>query len=291
MLLLVLVSVFLLSSSITYCQFPAICNTQINLDTKTCCPNDCGGSARGTCKNVTAEVVTQWELGNSIVTKILRDTPNEPQKGTADARYLWPTVVSQSVCECSGNYGGIDCTECDFGWTGSNCNTKKTPIIRKSFNSLTPKEKERFVTATVNLKNEMGFWSVVVKEPPTYISGKVTLQNVSTYDYFVHIHNIVARDASTACIIVDKDTLADFAHSGPVFPVWHRCYVLTIEKEFQRIMNNSTFGFPYWQWEENDKSPFTLQYYDEPSNVFGEAVNVTGSVISAQTWNTVCDLK
>ena len=290
MLLLVLSTVFLLSPSITYCQFPAICNTQINLDTKTCCPNNCGGSAKGTCKNVTAEVADQYQDANSIVREILRNAPNEPEKGTADSRYLWPTVVFENVCECSGNYGGIDCTECNFGWTGSDCNTKKTPVIRRSFSSFTPEEKERFVTATMELKNEMGFWSVVVEEPPTYTSGTVTLQNVSTYDFFVYVHNIVARDETRACTNVDNGNIVDFAHSGPVFPVWHRRYILIVEKEFQRIMNDDTFGLPYWQWEENDISPFTEEYYGEPSNVYGPAVDVIGTVINSQNWNMVCDL-
>ena len=103
---------------------------------------------------------------------------------------------------------------------------------------------------------------MVVEEPRDYTTGTVTLQNVSTYDFFIYLHDYVARDGARACrTTVDMGTIIDFAHSGPVFPVWHRRYILTVEKEFQRITGNSSFGFPYWQWEQNDTSPFTEEYY------------------------------
>lgn len=189
-LLLLLSAVFLLSPYSSYCQFPTSCNTPTNLNTKTCCPNNCGGLARGMCKNISDEVVTQWQFANSTITEILRNAPSTPAKGTVNSRYLWPTVVFENVCECIGNYGGFDCNECDFGWTGTDCNTRKTPVIRKSFSSLTPQERQTFVDATMQLKNEMGVWSVVVGEPANYTSGTVILQDVSTLTF------------SSSCIIL-----------------------------------------------------------------------------------------
>ena len=81
----------------------------------------------------------------------------------------------------------------------------------------------------------------------------------------------------------------DFAHQGPVFPVWHRRYLLIVEKEFQRITANDSFGLPYWQWEENDISAFTEEYYGVPANSFGPPVDVQGKVINSNNWNTICD--
>ena len=76
-----------------------------------------------------------------------------------------------------------------------------------------------------------------------------------------------------------------------MFPVWHRRYMLIVEKEFQRITNNDSFGFPYWQWEQNDQSPFTTEYYGVPSNMYSpDGFNVTGRVINPLVWNTVCDI-
>lgn len=239
--------------------------------------------------NVTQDVIEQWERANSTIVELLRNTPNEPQKGTADTRYLWPTVVFENVCICDSTYGGFDCMECDFGWTGENCQTRKTNT-RRRFNSLSDSEKSSFVEATRQLKKEMGVWSVVVEEPDNYTVGTVTLQNVSTYNFFIFLHDYSARDPG-ACREANRNNTINFAHLGPVFPVWHRRYMLTVEREFQRIMNDLKFGFPYWQWEENDRSPFTADYFGVPSNdISFRPVNVSGTLFDSGDWNTVCDL-
>ena len=230
-------------------------------------------------------------MSDSEVTGVLENSPNQPQKGTADSRYLWPTVVFEMMCICIGNFGGVDCNECNFGWTGNNCTTRKTPVIRKSFNRLTETEKQTVVNAISDLKNEMGYWSVIVEEPSNYTSGNVTLQNVSTYNFFVFLHQFVARSDSSKCTKeLNNNVPIDFAHSGPVFPVWHRRYLLTVEKEIQRITNNPSFGLPYWQWEEDDRSPFTQEYFGTPSNSAGDAVNVSGNILNPDDWHTICDL-
>ena len=289
-MLVLLFAVLLLCPCSLFAQFPAVCNTPDSLQTKTCCPNNCGGPTRGNCQNITARVVAQWGMADSEVNEILQNTPNEPQKGTADARYLWPTVVFERVCICSGNYGGVDCTECDFGWTGTDCSTRKTTVIRKSFNRLTTAEKQTLINATRDLKEEMGYWSVIVGEPSNYTSGMVTLQNVSTYNLFIYLHDYVTRDDDVCTKQVNKGIVIDFAHSGPVFPVWHRHYVLLLEKEFQRITGNASFALPYWRWEEDELSLFATEYYGIPSNSYGSPVNVSGQIINTDDWNTVCDL-
>ena len=271
-------------------QFPSVCNNPYYIESKTCCPNNCGGPARGACRNIAGEVAAQWESADPAVTSIMLDAPNNPAKGTADARYQWPTVVFENVCECKGNYGGVDCNQCDYGWSGEYCDTK-TLVTRKAFSRLTDEEKEAFVQATLDLKNEMGYWSVIVHEPSSYTTGSVTLQDVSTFNYFIFLHEYTARAHQQVCLEANNGVKIDFAHQGPVFPVWHRNYLLVIEREFQRIMDNDSFGLPYWQWEENDMSMFTPQYFGVPSHNDHEVVNVMGSVINPTNWNTICDLE
>ena len=284
----VIVSLLLLSVAV-HGQFPAVCNNQQLLDNKTCCPNDCGGPTRGSCVNITQTVVDQWDNANSSIVELLRRAPETQGKNAADARYQWPIVVFENVCNCSGHYGGYNCLECDFGWTGNDCSERKVPVVRKHFDSLSDTEKSDFVSATRELKTEVGIWSVIVEEPLNYSSGTVTLQNVSTYDMFIFLHDYIARDGSDACLRLNDNITIDFAHEGPVFPVWHRRYLLIVEREFQRIMSNDSFGFPYWQWEEDDRSPFSMEYYGVPSNDFSlTPVDVNGTLFN--DWYPICDL-
>ena len=55
-------------------------------------------------------------------------------------------------------------------------------------------------------------------------------------------------------------------------------------------MKNDSFGLPYWQWEQNDKSMFEEEYYGVPSNSSGPAVNVSGLILNPEEWNTICDI-
>ena len=272
-------------------QFPAACNDPESLQTKTCCPNNCGGLTRGHCENITAQVVAQWELADPVITTILKHTPEQPQKGKGDARYLWPTVVFEKVCVCEGHFWGGDCTQCNFGWTGNDCNTRKTPVVRKSFPRLTTEEKQALINAIGDLKKETDYWSVViVEEPKNYTSGTVTLQNISAYDFLVYLHYYAGRDAAPSCVAYNG-AMVDFAHSGPAFPLWHRYLILLFEREVQRITNNPSFGLSYWPWDENNTSPFTPEYFGVPGSVNnGPAVNVTGQLVNPDDWHTVCDI-
>ena len=130
----------LVSPWIASAQFPAICNTEQALQSKTCCPNNCGGPTRGTCENITEEAATQSRNADPAVIDILRMAPQEMEKGTADARFMWPTVVFENVCICKERYGGVGCNECDFGWTGIDCSTKKSPVTRKGFSRLSAQD-------------------------------------------------------------------------------------------------------------------------------------------------------
>ncbi|XP_064383188.1 L-dopachrome tautomerase-like [Halichondria panicea] len=194
-------------------------------------------------------------------------------------------MVFENVCNCSGNFYGVDCSECAFGWSGENCGMKKQAVQRKSFGSLLDSEKQNVVNGMLMLKSEMGYWSVVTEEPPT-ASGTVTLQNVSTYDFLVYIHNYVSRDASEACKVLNGGINVDFAHSGPNFLVWHRTYLLILERALQRVLDNPSFGLPYWKWEGNDLSVFDERYFGTLPTRSRERQDITNGL----NWKTVCDI-
>jgi tyrosinase len=68
-------------------------------------------------------------------------------------------------------------------------------------------------------------------------------RRVSTWDLFVVWHH-------TAMMTLTPPTQADrnAAHRGPVFCPWHRFMLLQLELNFQRVLNDATFGLPYWDW-------------------------------------------
>ena len=62
-------------------------------------------------------------------------------------------------------------------------------------------------------------------------------QQLSTYDLFVLWH-IVAMSIPLE--------VGNAAHSGPIFLPWHRMYLIRLEEELQRVLNDIDFGLPYW---------------------------------------------
>jgi tyrosinase len=50
------------------------------------------------------------------------------------------------------------------------------------------------------------------------------------------------------------------AHGGPVFLPWHRFFLILLEQHIQRVLGDSTFGLPYWDWAEDGQ----LDMNDQP---------------------------
>ncbi len=68
-------------------------------------------------------------------------------------------------------------------------------------------------------------------------------QSVSTYDLFVVWHHL-AMTTFTPPTQGDRNA----AHRGPVFLPWHRFMLLQLEMNLQRVLNDASFGLPYWDW-------------------------------------------
>jgi tyrosinase len=79
-------------------------------------------------------------------------------------------------------------------------------------------------------------------------------RRVSTYDLFVVWHH-------TAMMTLTPPTQADrnAAHRGPVFCPWHRFMLLQLELNLQRVLNDTTFGLPYWDWAADGQRPAAQQ--------------------------------
>jgi tyrosinase len=75
-------------------------------------------------------------------------------------------------------------------------------------------------------------------------------RQVSTYDLFVIWHH-TAMSTFTPPNQGDRNA----AHRGPVFLPWHRFMLLQLELNLQRILDDTTFGLPYWDWAEDGELP------------------------------------
>jgi len=49
------------------------------------------------------------------------------------------------------------------------------------------------------------------------------------------------------------------AHSGPAFLPWHRWMLILLENHLQRVLNDSSFGLPYWNWATDGDLPQSQQ--------------------------------
>ncbi len=72
---------------------------------------------------------------------------------------------------------------------------------------------------------------------------------VSTYDQFVVWHFVAMNTPTPANMPNPRGRNA--AHRGSVFLPWHRFMLLLFERHLQRILQDPTFGLPYWSWEAN----------------------------------------
>jgi tyrosinase len=77
---------------------------------------------------------------------------------------------------------------------------------------------------------------------------------VSTYDLFVVWHH-TAMSTMTPPNQGDRNA----AHRGPVFCPWHRFMLRQLELNLQRVLNDQTFGLPYWNWAADGQKSASKQ--------------------------------
>jgi len=93
--------------------------------------------------------------------------------------------------------------------------------IRKNANTLTPGERDRFVSAFARLNN----------------------QGAGRFADFRDMHTQVSSPQ---------------AHGAPGFLPWHRAYILDLERELQAI--DPSIALPYWRFDRTAPNIFTLDF-------------------------------
>lgn len=82
-----------------------------------------------------------------------------------------------------------------------------------------------------------------------------TRRSVSTYDLFVVWH----RTAMMRLTPAGNPAARNAAHRGPIFGPWHRVMLMLLEQNLQRVLNDTTFGLPYWDWAKDGNLPAAQQ--------------------------------
>ena len=114
-----------------------------------------------------------------------------PASFTNDGRFNWPSQVFSQICQCKGNYGGYDCSECKFGYKGQNCTTK-TMRVRKSITAADFNWTEYHSQLNRAKRQNQTRYKV-------YTGGNITdessYKEVTMYHLFVWLHHHATRTA------------------------------------------------------------------------------------------------
>jgi tyrosinase len=124
--------------------------------------------------------------------------------------------------------------------------------VRKNANNLTPSERDRFLFAWRNFRNQLG----------------------SNYVLFQEMHRL----ASTA---------GDEAHKQPAFLSWHRVMLLHVERELQKI--DPSVALHYWDWDAAAPNLFSANFIgaaDQSVGPFSIAEPIFAASNPLNGWNT-----
>ena len=170
-----------------------------------------------------------------------------------DDRLNWPKAFFKKVCRCFGSRAGYACHECKFGYFGPDCSERRIQK-RRNIMSLSKKEQQRFIDLVLKSKTAITDYVGLKADWHDPVEGNITFVNLTLHDFFVFIHYYSARHTYLRNKTHHCDNSRghfDFSHEGSGFPTFHRLLILLWEREFQKMADDDTFTFPYWDWVEN----------------------------------------
>ena len=153
-------------------QIPTVCSTASHLTNMTCCPDDCGqAEGHGQCEDI--------------------PLPSTFSMASTDVRHNWPHYFTRA-CKCSGNYYGVDCSRCKYGYFGDNCEQKQV-LARKSVQDLTAAEWSDYAEILKMARSYNSGYIVVLSETQPGTADLETA-DIDLYDFFVWQHHYSSKD-------------------------------------------------------------------------------------------------
>ena len=111
-----------------------------------------------------------------------------------------------------------------------------------------PAARQQYVRGVLLLKNEF------TGPTTTGLGIPGPSKPVCTWDLFVVWHHVAMMTRTPP-----SQNSRNAAHRGPVFPAWHRFMLSQLERNFQRVLADTTFGLPYWDWAADGQLPTAQQ--------------------------------
>ena len=293
-------------------QLPRECTLDKEVFDFECCPNTtfgiCGGSERGTCEDIRGRIIDPCQNSSNDIKeqkycRVQEFLQSRSGTGNTDFRYRWPTQIFERVCVCKENYGDHNCMKCKHGYTGDNCSQPVDPVVRRNILSFTEAEQDRFLDIIQMTKSvKASGYTVPIREPVSNVS-RDSFVEISLYDIFVSFHFNSIRDEAinqcpndsymySFCNETSECAVPDFAHEGPNFLTWHRGYLLYVETEIQKMLNDPTFALPYWNWTDTNRDNIWDLFGRSNCGIFSDPPN--NDTIKAPidglyaNWDTIC---
>lgn len=178
-------------SQVVWSQIPTACTDRNSLEEMTCCPT-------------TADGMCGEDAGRGLCTAV---NLSKHSNQTTNVRVNWPHYYTR-VCKCNENYGGYDCSRCNYGYFGPDCGSRAI-LPRKPVRDFTDEEWEDFIRILRMSKNYDSGYKVVIEEQLPGVAN-LEMSNVSLFDLMIWMHHYAAKDAFELCKFtpLNNDTIS-----------------------------------------------------------------------------------